>query len=104
MNPEAIQSVVRKAQTSEEFLNELKTDPVTILKEEAERLSPLQTDRWVYRLSVGGLSLVVLITVIGGIVLGLDGKEVPDMLTAVGSAAVGALAGLLIIPGDNGNG
>jgi hypothetical protein len=46
---------------------------------------------------VGGLGLVVLVTVVGAIVLSIIGKgtDIPQILTGLGSAAVGALAGLL---------
>jgi len=58
--------------------------------------SPLQTDKAVYRLVVIALGLAVLIAAGGALWLGLRGSAaVPDALTAIGSAAVGALAGLL---------
>jgi hypothetical protein len=57
--------------------------------------SPLQSDVWIYRLVVGALALAVLITLVGAILLALQGRAVPDVLLAIGSGAVGALAGLL---------
>jgi hypothetical protein len=59
--------------------------------------TPLQTDRWIYRLVVITLGLTLIFTVIGGFALVLTGqtKPVPEGLIAIGSAAVGALAGLL---------
>ena len=80
------------------------TDPrlVTQLKENpAEALqsiiaTPLQWDVWIYRLVVVFLGLTTLFTVIGLIVLAGIGKSpAPEGLVALGSAAVGALAGLL---------
>ncbi len=60
-------------------------------------ITPLQTDKWIYRLIVIILGLTLLFTVIGGFGLILTGatKPIPEGLIAIGSAAVGALAGLL---------
>jgi hypothetical protein len=58
---------------------------------------PLQSDKWIYRMVVIALGVGLVITIIGGIVSNLTGqpKSLPDGLIAIGSAAVGALAGLL---------
>jgi hypothetical protein len=50
-----------------------------------------------YRIVVGSLGLVVLVCAIGAIYLTAqpNAKDVPAILVALGSAAVGALAGLL---------
>ena len=73
---------------------EIRKDPVkTIAKIE----SPLKTDKWIYRIVVSALGITVLLAVSGGIYLAA--KEVtttPEILVAIGSAAVGALAGLLV--------
>lgn len=77
--------------------DELKQDPVRAL----EQFRPvIATDKWIYRSVVVALGLAVLL-IIGGVVglmlkkEGLDDKSVPTLLTALGSAAIGALAGLL---------
>lgn len=58
--------------------------------------TPLQTDKWIYRLVVCFLGLTVIGTVIGGfIIAGKSAQTIPEGLVALGSAAVGALAGLL---------
>lgn len=62
--------------------------------------TPLQTDEWIYRLVVVFLGVAILATVIGGMVLafnqtGDQEAKIPQGLIAIGSAAVGALAGLL---------
>jgi len=54
------------------------------------------SDCWIYRMVVGALGLVMIISVVGAIILGMAGKPTPDGLLALGSAAVGALAGLLV--------
>jgi hypothetical protein len=65
----------------------------------------IQTDRWIYRMVVGFLGATVLMTVAGGFCLAIlsvyrshdsnPSFNLPDGLIALGSAAVGALAGLL---------
>jgi len=62
--------------------------------------TPLTTDNWIYRLVVIFLGLTILSTVLGGIYLaylakGETGMELSPGIVAIGSAAVGALAGLL---------
>ena len=56
---------------------------------------PLESDVWIYRMVVAALGLAVLGAMIGFILLASDNKEVPAGLVALGSAAVGALGGLL---------
>jgi hypothetical protein len=62
--------------------------------------SPLATDKFIYRTVVVVLGLTVLATVIGGVVIVVVGQgnqliKLPGAVVAIGSAAVGALAGLL---------
>jgi hypothetical protein len=58
--------------------------------------SPLQWDPWVYRMVVGFLGITVVSTVIGGLLISaFSGSTVSEGIIALGSAAVGALAGLL---------
>lgn len=74
----------------------VKADPIGTIAKIAG--PPLETDVWIYRLVVGALGLTVLTAVVGAIVLaamGAEGRKVPEVLVALGSAAVGALAGLL---------
>lgn len=73
---------------------EIRKDPVKAIAKITE--SPLKTDKWIYRIVVSALGLTVLLAVSGGIYLAA--KQVtatPEILIAIGSAAVGALAGLL---------
>lgn len=59
---------------------------------------PLQNAVWIYRLVVTALGLAALIAILGAIILAWKGTEASttlNLLTALGSAAVGALAGLL---------
>jgi hypothetical protein len=71
---------------------------VAVGKALAEAASPLEYDLWIYRVITGVLGLTVLATVFGGIFLALKADpniKLPDAIVAIGSAAVGALAGLL---------
>lgn len=61
---------------------------------------PAMKDKVVYRLVVASLGAVILLIIIGVIALMLTkdinkDTEVPTLFTALGSAAIGALAGLL---------
>ena len=76
---------------------EIKADPVKAI---AGLVTPLHTDVWIYRMVVSVLGLTVLVTVAGMIYLSAQSSKdwsyiIPDALVALGSAAVGALAGLL---------
>lgn len=53
------------------------------------------TDSLTIRIVVGSLALVALLVVAGSIWLAHDGVAIPDALIAIGSSAVGAVAGIL---------
>ncbi len=58
--------------------------------------SPLETDIWIYRLVVIIIGLVLLLSVSGILfIYNEEGKKIPETLTALGSGALGAFAGLL---------
>lgn len=84
---------------TKEFKEELRSDPDKALEGVTKMVKslpdPLKTDVWVYRTVVLSLGLAVIITLIGAIGITLVGETTPDILIALGSAAVGALAGLL---------
>lgn len=84
---------------SPQLQNEFKTDPVEAVNK-IEQQSPLDTDVWIYRMVVFFLGATIMVIILGVVILlGKDeinnDKEVPTILTAIGSAAIGALAGLL---------
>lgn len=84
-------SVARDA----ELANSIKDDPKTALTGIAAA-SALTRDKWTYRIVVLALGSAVIIAMLGLILLAWKGvPSVPDGLVAIGSAAVGALAGLL---------
>jgi len=69
-------------------------------KQQLQRLAqslpePLRTDVWVYRMVVFFLGSAVLSTILGGLYIATTAADLPEGLIALGSAAVGALAGLL---------
>jgi hypothetical protein len=55
----------------------------------------MQKDVWLYRMVVVVLGLTVVASVIGTIALAMAGQSTPELIVALGSAAVGGLAGLL---------
>jgi hypothetical protein len=55
----------------------------------------LHNDIWLYRIVVAVLGLTVVGSVVGAIVLTLSGESTPEVIVALGSAAIGGLAGLL---------
>jgi hypothetical protein len=77
---------------------QLKQDPVGTLHQLAE---PLESDKWIYRIVVSALALAALAVVVGVFVLkAIDNKTaIPDAMVAMGSAAIAALAALLVPPG-----
>lgn len=97
------EELVKRALIEPGLLEKIKADPVRALQTLASEVvrdlpsnPPLQTDVWIYRVVVGALGMAVLAALLGAIVLALKSQgETPDILTAIGSAAVGALAGLL---------
>lgn len=54
-----------------------------------------QPDVWLYRIVVVVLGLTVVVSVTGTIALAMAGKSTPEVIVALGSAAIGGLAGLL---------
>jgi hypothetical protein len=54
-----------------------------------------QKDKWLYRMVVAVLGLTVVSSVVGTIALAMTGQSTPEVIVALGSAAIGGLAGLL---------
>ena len=98
--------LVRRILDTPGALEELKDNPRSTLEKVAKEVTKelpvpaLVSDKWIYRIVVGSLGIVVVLAIIGAIVLSVKTPsgttiEIPDILTALGSAAIGALAGLL---------
>jgi hypothetical protein len=52
-------------------------------------------DKWLYRMVVMVLGLTVIASTGGALVLALSGQSTPEVIVALGSAAIGGLGGLL---------
>src|SRR6516225_8082602 len=89
-----VESLAAKVAADAALQEQLRNDPTGALQNLAG--SPLQTDPWIYRIVVGGLGLAVLFTIAAAAYLAGQDKKIPDGMIAIGSAAVGALAGLLV--------
>lgn len=80
------------ARQDAELLDALRNDPATTLE---EIQSPLETDKLVYRLVVVFLGIALLASLGIATYLAITNRELPEFVVAVGSGALGALAGLL---------
>jgi hypothetical protein len=84
-----------------ERVDELKNgDPAAIIRQTADTARDVvpiyRNDAWVYRMVVGFLGAAIILVIVSYTVYALIGtNNVPDGLVAIGSAAIGALAGLL---------
>ena len=101
-NIKSFKEFQNKLNTSSELQEEFKKDPVNAINK-LNIKNPLSTDVWIYRIIVSALGIVIISIVLGVIFLISTGKitddsKVPTILTAIGSAAIGALAGLLSPP------
>ena len=88
-----VESLAAKVAADPALQQQLRENPVGTLQNLAA--SPLQTDPWVYRIVVAALGLAVLLAIIAAAILAGMGRTVPEGIIAIGSAAAGALAGLL---------
>ncbi|MBI5302903.1 MAG: hypothetical protein HY868_12265 [Chloroflexi bacterium] len=89
---ESVSELAVQVARDPELAKRIQANPAETL---AGLAAPLQSDVWIYRVVVGTLGLGVLVGMVGAIVLALVGKPIPEVLIALGSAAIGALAGLL---------
>lgn len=58
-------------------------------------------DQSTVRLVIAGLFLLAICTVVGGIVLAMTDRSIPEAIIAIGSAAAGAMGSLLSRTGSN---
>lgn len=93
------EEIVRRVIMEPGVKEEIVADPVKKLQEMAAEVvkeSPsLEGDVWIYRIVVTLIGTAALLSVSGAIWIASHGGNVPDILTALGSGAIGALAGLL---------
>ena len=93
---QSLGDLASRVSSDPQLADAIKEDPATALSGIAVGASALTRDKWTYRIVVLALGSAVLIGMVGLIILSWKGvQSVPDGLVAIGSAAVGALAGLL---------
>jgi hypothetical protein len=85
-----VSEVVDAAANNPALKAQLENDPIGTLS-----ALPLQSDVWIYRVVVGALGFVAITAIVGGLVLAAYGKTTPEGVIALGSTALGAIAGLL---------
>jgi len=88
-----VESLAARVTQDANLQQQLRNDPVTALQNLAA--PPLQSDPWIYRIVVAALGLAVVGVVVAAAVLAGMDKKSPEGMIAIGSAAAGALAGLL---------
>ncbi|MCX2432821.1 hypothetical protein OQX64_18880 [Pedobacter sp. GR22-10] len=74
---------------------DLKVEEKLKLIDELRKNNPVTTDRWAPRVAIWILGLTVITTVICVTVIILNEEKSNEGLIAIGSAAVGGLAGLI---------
>lgn len=85
-------SVLKAKSKDANWIEKLQSNPDEAINEVR---NPLQWDAAVYRITVTALGIAIILSLFGGIWLSHHDKAIPEILIAIGSAAVGALAGLL---------
>jgi hypothetical protein len=99
--PRSADELVRRALASPERIEALQHNPEVVLRQLAQEVTrdtpTSENDPWLYRMVVIIIGLTALIAVIGAVVIVVTNRteRVPDILTALGSGAIGALAGFL---------
>ena len=94
-------AMVKQFKSDPELRQALVADPIPTLekvsKKAKQETEPIyRQDKLVYRMVIVALGLTLLAAAGGAIALALSGKQTPEILIALGSAAVGALAGLFV--------
>ncbi|HEY5122382.1 MAG TPA: hypothetical protein VIK14_01460 [Ignavibacteria bacterium] len=88
---------VDKISVEENLSEEDKTKMTELIKKAIDYTgSSIERVPWIYGIVVTSLGLVVILSVVFASILALNGKsDTPQILIALGSTSVGALAGLL---------
>ena len=89
-----LNSVIKQAQADPVLIERMKANPVEALQH-LDAGNVLSTDKFIYRIVVSALSLISLIGVLGAMILAFYKTDTPPAVIALGSTALGALAGLL---------
>jgi predicted permease len=93
MEIQSVRDLAEKVKSDPKLEAAIKENPAAAIAGVAA--TPLQTDKWIYRMVIIALGLTVLISIIGLLIMSFYSKLLPEGVVALGSAAVGALAGLL---------
>lgn len=79
-----------------ELLKSIEQNTQLIQQNNENKLAmPLPQDRWIYRIVVSTLALTVLSCIGGAVWLQSQDKDIPEVITALGTGSLGGLAGLL---------
>lgn len=70
-------------------------DSATHAKKRADFIKAYNSDIYFYRGVLIILGIVITVTTIGGLTLSFYGKDIPQFIIAIGTTALGAVAGLL---------
>lgn len=89
-----IQGLTKLVSDSPDLQAKMAADPTGTLQT-LSSAAPLATDKWIYRVIIGGMTFSLIAAVIGAEVLSAYGKTIPESVVALGSAALGAMALLL---------
>jgi hypothetical protein len=81
--------------SSPDLQDQIRQDPVGTLQGLSQ---PLESDKWVYRIVVAALGTSALFVVVGVFALKAINATttIPDAMVAIGSAAIAALAALIV--------
>jgi hypothetical protein len=88
-----LQRLAERVETDAALAQEISDDPAGTLAQLSDGTAV--PDTLVYRIVVLSLGSAVIITLLAAAVLAGYGKAIPEGIIAIGSAAAGALAGLL---------
>ena len=105
--PATVPELVKDLKTNPQLLENLRQNPEQTLRE-YQQDNPKEWDAWIYRIVVLSLGLTVLIIVTGVLITLVQNTNVTNqnlitIVASIGSAAIGALAGLLAPSPRNSN-
>ncbi len=100
-NIRTMNQLAASVRNNPEVEKQFKENPSKVLDEIASRGIP---NTRVYQIVVVSLGAAILVALVGAIAIALTGQtdQIPDILVAIASASVGALAGLLAPQPQNG--
>ncbi|MEM6523508.1 MAG: hypothetical protein AAF693_06945 [Bacteroidota bacterium] len=89
---------MKKFKSLQDFTDELAKDDALkadMMSDPERTLNSVKIeDKWVYRMAIWFLGIVVIIIVMGTLIVYVD-DQVPEFLIALASTAMGAIAGLI---------